>query len=309
MQGERQEGREADNSHASLGCMLCGRSGPLVLADEDWDCDEPEGGGLCAYRDRSGETWLVHEECFLFHRAITDSLAPGEDARRIVQENIDMQHDAIEQALTCVCRYCQRVGASCEVVPVSPGERYHVHLPCAREHGHAIDRGGDATMRAVHPLPSGEAETLAGQGHIKEDNRDIVRLPARSATHLSGERDERGENDRDSPSADVGLSGMHSPAWFQVECSDDAGCRAASRMNAATTVVAAMARGEGSPTDVEQSSGGVGAPPPHAGPPGVDLQEFFLSAYWASPVATSGTGLAAARSRSSRVFVLTPQLH
>ena len=131
-------------------------------------------------------------------------------------------------------------------------------------------------MRAVHPLPSGEAETLAGQGHIKEDNRDIVRLPALSATHLSGERDERGENDRDSPSADVGLSGMHSPAWFQGECSDDAGCRAASRVSAATMMVAAMARGEGSPTDVEQRSGGVGAPPPHAGPPGVVKISFCL---------------------------------
>ena len=73
-------------------------------------------------------------------------------------------------------------------------------------------------------------------------------------------------------------------------------------VNAAMMLAAAMARGGGPPTNLAQGSGGISAPPPHAGPPGVDLKDFFLSACCAYPASTSGAGLAAARSRSSCVL-------
>ena len=47
-------------------------------------------------------------------------------------------------------------------------------------------------------------------------------------------------------------------------------------VNAAMMLAAAMARGGGPPTNLAQGSGGVGAPPPHAGPPGVVKISFCL---------------------------------
>ena len=154
-----------------MACILC-HEGQLDGSDaESDDSDDDHGRNvLISYQDRDGSERHVHEECFLFHRMIIDAIGGyGDDPRSFVRENPEYRIDAIADAMQRTCRHCQKLGASCEVVPARGGASYFVHLPCARRHGHDVVEIGDAATKwFVCPLGSDEEGETPGGADARE---------------------------------------------------------------------------------------------------------------------------------------------